>query len=79
MLKTVEGIINPDGGFQLKKPVKVKKPKPVLITLLDEKMEESQEENDIAEKQRQACLKLSGIFDSGLTDISENIDKYLYE
>lgn len=78
MLKTVEGIINPDGGFKLKEPLKVKKPKRVLITLLDEKVEEDKQE-ELGEKQRQACLSLSGIFDSGLTDLSENVDKYLYE
>lgn len=81
MLKTVEAVMKPDGAFKLKEPVKVNKPQRVLITLLGEKAEAEKEDEMISdtEKQRQACLKLSGIFDSGSTDVSQNVDKYLYE
>ena len=81
MLKTVEAIMEPSGQVLLKEPVKVKSPRRALVTVLDEETGNQKEEGGASqtEPQREERLKLSGVFDSGLTDISQNVDKYLYE
>ncbi|OGV95769.1 MAG: hypothetical protein A2W53_07935 [Nitrospinae bacterium RIFCSPHIGHO2_02_39_11] len=77
MTKTVEAIYE-NGVF---KPVKkVKLPEHERFKLIVSPVEEDEREiKKIVERQKRAIKKLIGIGHSGLTDVSANHDKYIYE
>ena len=77
MTKTVEAIYE-NGVF---KPVKkVKLPEHERFKLIVSPVEEDEREiKKIVERQKRAVKKLIGIGHSGLTDVSANHDKYIYE
>jgi predicted DNA-binding antitoxin AbrB/MazE fold protein len=77
MTKTVEAVYE-NGVF---KPVKkVKLPEKRHFKLTISPAEENEKKiKKIVERQKKALKKLIGIGHSGLTDVSTNHDKYIYE
>ena len=79
MTKVVEAIYE-HGVF---KPVrKIKLPEHERFKLIISPVKKAEEDTaaikKMVERQREALLSIAGIGDSGLGDVSENHDKYLY-
>lgn len=79
MTKTVEAIYE-NGVFKPVKKVKLPEHKRVnlIISPTIEMPEDEEEIKKMVERQKRALLKIAGTGSSGLSDVSENHDKYLY-
>lgn len=61
-----------DGVLRPLKPLDLKENEEVQLIII------TRDDAALAKRQREALMKVSGIGHSGQTDISENVDKYLY-
>lgn len=76
MQKTIE-VMFENGVFKPLKKVKLPEHIRLTIKVLSEK-DQTEEMESVAKKQSKALLSLAGVWSSGLRDVSENPDKYLY-